>query len=195
MHRIGIVRRAGIDDAPAISSLIREVAPLAFAGVGTSEQLAQWLNWHACESVIEARLNSNGSYTAIAIDETGEAVGTGYLEWRLDGMPSSVYLGGLYCRARGVGLGPVIIRALTQVGMSVGGSAIYLSVAAKNARMLHVVDTLGFLETGRYVDEKFFKKGCFVTLCANLPLVAESSSTSTNTAHADSAVRDHDWRQ
>ncbi len=49
-------------------------------------------------------------------------------------------------------------------------------VAVNNIGMPHVVDELGFLETRRYVDEKFFGNDVFVPLLVKPPLGPASSA-------------------
>ncbi len=165
----GIISRVNLSEVPAVASLIREVAPLAFEGLGTPEQMYRWLDQHAGESVISARVTNPNCVVVAAKSDRGEIVGTAYLELSADEASLSGYLGGLYCRVRDRGLGTAIIRVLVQLAGSLGVSVVSLSVAAKNTRMLHVARRLGFMETSRYVDKEFFPTDVFVVLAMKMP--------------------------
>jgi RimJ/RimL family protein N-acetyltransferase len=172
-----VIRRADLDSVAEISAIIREVAPLAFAGVGTPQQLCGWLDQHSRESTIIARVLDPGSTTMLAQNEDGRVVGTAYLMLHVEGENTDWYIGGLYCRVRGRGWGPGIILHLCKMAESLGAHRVSLSVAAKNNRMLGVVARLGFREVDCYLDREFFTDDTFLTLSSPLPLLGFTSPT------------------
>lgn len=170
-----VIRRADLDSVAEISAIIKEVAPFAFAGVGTPQQLHRWVAQHSRESTIIARILDPCSMTMLAQNEDGLVVGTAYLMLHVEGENTDGYIGGLYCRVRGRGWGPLLISRLSEMAESLGAHRVSLSVAAKNNRMLEVVARLGFREVNRYLDREFFTDDTFLTLSSPLPLFGSTS--------------------
>lgn len=157
------LRQAQRDDGPELSALINDVAPIAYALAGSADDLARWLGANASEPRVRKRIDDPDCLVLVA--QRGERmVGTGYIEHRLVGGQPTGYIGGLYCRERGVGLGSQLLDALIEEASGRNYHHVDLTVGKDNEIMSHIVRKRGFVPIAAEVDRMGFFPTVFVEM-------------------------------
>jgi L-amino acid N-acyltransferase YncA len=147
-----VITRACMDDAAQISELIHEMGPLVFGNAGTSANLERWLRANASLDAIAKRLADSEVQTLVARDDQNQIAGSGYVAMRTAGTRRHGYIGGLYCRTRGVGLGELLLNELIHEAELDDCAEVRLTVGEDNDAMLRLVNRRDFQLLGAKPD-------------------------------------------
>ena len=152
-------------DLLAISNII-EIASVDGVGIeGSVEELRSWQKANCSVDLIKTRINDSSTLLLVSeILPNKEGliglVGTGFAQVKEDGQG---YIGGLYCLARGKGVGSGLINGLSNWLIEHKARNITMVVAGGNKRMLSLANKLGFEAVGLERGE-FFVNGTWLIM-------------------------------
>jgi RimJ/RimL family protein N-acetyltransferase len=151
---IGTIRTAGIEDAPAISSLILAGSYDGVGIEGSSDELLRWQRANASITLIEQRITEPNTLVLVvdgAKDDLG-LLATAYAKVE----NGEGYLGGLYCGLRGQALGPTLVSYLVNWLTTQGAPVVEMTIARHNVAMNTLSAKHGFVLESEFDNDQYF---------------------------------------